>query len=413
MQGSKAIKPKTRGILNVPKRRGLRPLEHLFGRIQLRCKISSQEIQLPVYRIAEHQLQKLPETTFAAESLLERKDLQRLIQNDLGVLGKDLKLIAEEFTNWEDSDRRIDLLCIDKNARLVVVEIKRTTDGGHMELQAIRCAAMVSSMTFEQVVNALARTLNDQDPIAQARAELFSFLDWDSDDALDGDVSIILASADFSVEITTAVLWLNKKGLDITCIRVKPYRLGSEVLMDVQQIIPLPEAADYEVKIREQERENKKIRSANEATWSGSWYSNVGEGPSRSWEDMRKYGFVAAGGGPRWIRPLQKLRQGDGVYAYQKGAGYVGYGEVTTPAIPANEFRVEGTLIGRLPLQQPGLLHDVNSPEVTEWVAGVKWHKTVSVPEAKTFNGVFANQASVCKLRHIETLEFLKGLFGD
>ena len=34
------------------------------------------------------------------------------------------------------------LLCIDREANLVVVELKRTEDGGHMDLQAIRYAAM-------------------------------------------------------------------------------------------------------------------------------------------------------------------------------------------------------------------------------------------------------------------------------
>jgi hypothetical protein len=47
-------------------------------------------------------------------------------------------------SDWEDSSRSIDLLCIDKQANLVVIELKRTEDGGHMELQAIRYAAMVS-----------------------------------------------------------------------------------------------------------------------------------------------------------------------------------------------------------------------------------------------------------------------------
>lgn len=36
----------------------------------------------------------------------------------------------------------------------MVVELKRTDDGGHMELQAIRYAAMVSSMVFADVVAA-------------------------------------------------------------------------------------------------------------------------------------------------------------------------------------------------------------------------------------------------------------------
>lgn len=39
--------------------------------------------------------------------------------------------------------------------------------------------------------------------------------------------------------MTTTVLWLNKKDLDIRCVRLKPYKLGDRLLLDVQQVIPL------------------------------------------------------------------------------------------------------------------------------------------------------------------------------
>lgn len=370
---------------------------------------------MAIYRIAETRLESVRETTFSAEKLQERQDLQRLIRNDIGILSSELKVVAEEFSDWEDSNRRIDLLCIDKDARLVVVELKRTEDGGHMDLQAIRYAAMVSSMTLDQVASVYGRMLSSADAAVNAKSELLNFLGWESeeDGVFNSNVRIILVSAEFSVEITTAVLWLNKRDLDITCVRIKPYRLGPDILIDVQQIVPLPEAADYEVKIRAQEQENRRIRSASEAVWSGLWYSNVGENECRSWDDLRQYSFISAGGDPRWIRPLQKLKPGDEVYAYQKGCGYVGHGVVSAEAIPVRVFRVNGTLICDLPLKQPGLLHDLEDQDATEWLAAVRWHQTVSLAEAKTFKGIFANQASVCKLRHAETIKFLRESFED
>ncbi|MDQ2937429.1 MAG: hypothetical protein M3R67_07955 [Acidobacteriota bacterium] len=40
-------------------------------------------------------------------------------------------------------------------------------------------------------------------------------------------------------------------------MRIRPYRLGSEVLLDIQPVIPLPEAANYQFKVRHKVREER------------------------------------------------------------------------------------------------------------------------------------------------------------
>lgn len=226
---------------------------------------------MSLFRVTQDKLEPVAETTFAAESLLERKDLQRLLRRDISPVGDDLMVIAEEFGEWDDSSRRIDLLCLSKDASLVVVEIKRTQDGGHMELQAVRYAAMVSSMTLDQAVSAYV-TLSGLEAAA-ARADVLAFLDLASAEEaeLTGDVRIVLVSADFSTELTTAVLWLNKHDLDIRCVRLRPYRMGADVLVDATQIIPLPEAAEYEVRVREQEKEKKRVLTVRQETVRRFW----------------------------------------------------------------------------------------------------------------------------------------------
>ncbi len=235
---------------------------------------------MPLYRVTD-KLEAVRQTSFIEEKLFERKDLQRLLKADISVIGDNLMVISEEFADWDESNRRIDLLCLDKQARLVVVEVKRTEDGGHMELQAIRYAAMVSSMTLEQAIAAYARSIiaadarsiDDQDAQVTARREILEFLELDTTEEaeLTDEVRIILVSADFSTEITTSVIWLNRHGIDITCIRLKPYRMNDELLIDVAQIIPLPEAANYEIKVRAQAQEIKKVRSAREELFRRFW----------------------------------------------------------------------------------------------------------------------------------------------
>jgi hypothetical protein len=239
---------------------------------------------MAIFRITDSAMEKVTETTFAQEKLLERRDLQRLIKADISVLSLDLMVIKDEFGDWEDSRRRIDLLCLDKDAHLVVLELKRSEDGEYMDLQAIRYAAMVSSMTFEQLVSTHATYLGGENSHQRAEAAILSFLDSDSpsEAQLSDEVKIMLISADFSIELTTAVLWLNKQGLDITCIRLKPYRLGEQVVVDIQQIIPLPEAEDYETKVRAQQEENRRAESERDAMFRRFWRQLIERSKARS-----------------------------------------------------------------------------------------------------------------------------------
>jgi hypothetical protein len=209
--------------------------------------------------------QKVVETSFSAAGIRERADLQRLLRANVAVISPDTLVIAEEFGEWEDSRRRIDLLGIDKAANLVVIELKRDEDGGHMELQAIRYAAMVSTMTFERAVEVYAEHLGQTGSDLDPRSSLMEFLEWDEpdEDSFAQHVRIVLASADFSRELTTAVMWLNDQGLDIRCVRIKPYLYGETILVDVQQVIPLPEAEDYRVRFKEKQQRERAARKMN------------------------------------------------------------------------------------------------------------------------------------------------------
>ncbi len=223
---------------------------------------------MALYEVSGSKLVKQAPAQFAGLKLYERADLQRLLRDDISVLDDDLLVLSEEFGHWQDARRRIDLLAIDRGARLVVIELKRTDDGGHMELQSIRYAAMVSTMSFKDVLAAFEAHRTKQpgtDPDVEPADELRAFLDatdLDDDPEISSDVRIILVSADFGVEITTSVIWLNKfEGMDIRCVRLRPYDLDGKVFLDIQQVLPLPEAADYQVKVRRKEAAQERART--------------------------------------------------------------------------------------------------------------------------------------------------------
>ncbi|HST59078.1 MAG TPA: hypothetical protein VLK84_10325 [Longimicrobium sp.] len=266
---------------------------------------------MSLYELHPDRLQPVSETSFHAEGLRERDDLQRLLRDQIEVIAPDTLVLAEEFCDWEDSRRRIDLLCLDRDARLVVVELKATDDGGHMELQALRYAAMVSTLTFEQAVHAHARYLGDRGIGGDARSRILEFLGWDSEEqaGFASDVRIVLASADFSREITTAVLWLNQRDLDIRCVRLRPHRLNGARLLDVQQIVPLPEAEEYQVRVRAKEHEQRAQRREVPADYDSVWRTVEESRPAEEIAVLREV--------ERWF-----LGTGEAVFALRSGSGF-------------------------------------------------------------------------------------------
>jgi hypothetical protein len=199
---------------------------------------------MPIYTFKDKQLTEVKSTQFGAEGIQERHDLQAALRDKITVISPDTLVIAEEFSEWTEGARRIDLLGIDKQANLVVVELKRDETGAHMELQALRYAAMVSTLTFKRAVEIHQQYLDKRCIDKSAEEEILNFLGWSDslEEQFPKDVRIVLAAANFSKELTTSVMWLNKRDSDIRCVRLQPYRSGEELLLDIEQIIPLPEA---------------------------------------------------------------------------------------------------------------------------------------------------------------------------
>jgi hypothetical protein len=227
---------------------------------------------MPLFEILADRFKAVAATSLRAEGLRERGDLQRLVRDQVEIIAPETLLLAEEFGDWEDSRRRIDLLALDKKANLVVIELKTEEDGGHLELQALRYSAMVSKMTFEQAKNAHEAYLRERGSTDDARAHILEFLGWTepAKHEFGGDVRIVLVAPDFSKEVTSTVMWLNERDLDIRCIRVRSYKLDQRLLAEVEQVIPLPEAEEYQVRLRQKGAEERAARRA-EPTLEDFW----------------------------------------------------------------------------------------------------------------------------------------------
>ncbi|MGJ7523825.1 hypothetical protein ACSFA0_25340 [Variovorax sp. LT1P1] len=206
---------------------------------------------MPLFELTKTDFNAVQPTTLAALGIHERRDLQRILRDTFDRVRSDLLVISEEFSDW-NSARRMDLLALDRDGHLVVIELKRH-DGAHMELQALRYAAMVSTMTLEHAIRVYAnyRFKRGEDSaisVDAAEREIRAhFADPDAVLALQQKVRIFLVAEGFNPEITTTALYLRTLNLDITCLSLTCYQVNQRVLIDVEQVIPLPEAERFQV----------------------------------------------------------------------------------------------------------------------------------------------------------------------
>jgi len=171
--------------------------------------------------------------------------------------------VSVEFDRFSNSSDRLDVLALDRSGNLVVIELKRDSAAGYAELQAIRYAAMVANMTWEQAKFAFQKYLLENHIDSDAESQLCEFLNWVSprEDDFAQNVRIVLASANFSKEITTSVLWLNECDVDISCVRLSLHKIDDKLVLSADQIIPLPEAESYQIEVKQKRREERVSRS--------------------------------------------------------------------------------------------------------------------------------------------------------
>ena len=126
-------------------------------------------------------------------------------------------------------------MAIDRSGNLVVIEIKRDPASGYADLQSIRYAAMVSSMTIELLLpyyisyrkKYFEEIINESD----AHNQIIEFVESDTFSELSIKPRIILCSEGFSQEITATVLWLRESDIDISCVTITPYKIDENIII--------------------------------------------------------------------------------------------------------------------------------------------------------------------------------------
>ncbi|MFW8591047.1 DUF4268 domain-containing protein [Glaciecola sp. 2405UD65-10] len=203
--------------------------------------------------------------TFGELGFTERKHLQEWLAYQPDALGEELLVIQKEFDGFDDTRERLDLLALDKDGNLVIIENKLDDSGRDVVWQALKYASYCASLTKLQIVEIYQQYLNRYEQNTEnsldAASRICEFLEApDLDETkmnLGNSQRLMLVAANFRKEVTSTALWLIGQGISIQCFKVIPYALGEQLFLNIDQIIPTPEAKELMIGINAKEAEEK------------------------------------------------------------------------------------------------------------------------------------------------------------
>lgn len=196
--------------------------------------------------------------TFSELGFSERADLQEWIANKPEILGERLLIIQKEFAEFSDTNERLDLLALDTSGNLVIIENKLDDSGRDVVWQALKYVSYCAPLKRSEIRDIYQKYLATEGNAEAKLCEFFGATDFESIklNPQDGDQRLILVAANFRKEVTTTVLWLLNHGVDVKCIRVTPYVDNGRIYLDTEQILPIQDVGDYQVRLSAKKQED-------------------------------------------------------------------------------------------------------------------------------------------------------------
>ena len=218
---------------------------------------------------ATNRITKLKQVRFSDLGFGERTHLQEWLANEPQALGEELLIIQKEFAGFDDTKERLDLLALDKTGALVIIENKLDDSGRDVVWQSLKYASYCSTLSKSNIAEIYQQYLDNQGDGGNAQQRICEFLEVEdfAEATLNSgnDQRLIMVAAQFRKEVTSTVLWLLKHNIRVECFKATPYQHGKEVFLNLEQVIPLPEAEELMIGIAEKEKEEHAVEQSQVA----------------------------------------------------------------------------------------------------------------------------------------------------
>lgn len=337
-----------------------------------------------------------------ASKLPSEATLESLLAGDISILGLDVMVIGQQVSTAYG--KKIDLLAMDREGSLYVIELKRDRTPREVVAQALDYGSWVKSVTYEQVVSIHAGFAGKA--LEVAFEDRFGI---PIPDLLNQEHHLVIVASELDSSTERIVNYLSTDyGVPLNALFFRYFADEGREYLARTWLIPPSEAEAHS---------QTASAGGKKEPWNGAdFYVSFGEGPHRSWEDARDYGFVSGGGGKWYWQTLDLLQPGARVFACIPHKGYVGVGEVVAPSVLVKDFLVpvDGVDVPILEakIKAPMMGEFADDFEKSERVVRVKWTKTLAADKYVWEKGMFANQNTACALRNGFTRDRVLARFG-
>lgn len=352
-------------------------------------------VEMRMWRIDGDDPKPLTASVLPAEN-----DLHEFLERDPSLLGERLLVIGSEVTT--PYGPRLDLLAIDADGNLHLLELKRDKTPREVVAQVLDYGSWASTLSRDDVIDIATKHLDH--PFEAAFEDVFGSA---PPDELNGDLSLTIVAAELDASSERIVDYLRGFGVPVNAV------FFSYLEDDGRRYLARSWLTASDDETRTTATGNKKSKRA---AWNGKdWYISYAGG-ERVWEDARKFGYVAGGGGKYWSQDMRSLPVGARIWVNVPPMRYVAVGRVLAPAtrFEVAKVRVDDAWI---PLAEQTLEGVYSSDPTTdddfaEWIVPVEWIDARPLEAGFWEKGMFASQHSACKLRQEFTLERLAEHFG-
>jgi hypothetical protein len=192
---------------------------------------------------------------------LVSKNLEKFIREE----GEEENLLIVGRQVRDKSRGRNDLVALNGHGDILLIEIKRDEEDQirrkeNIEGQAIRYASSLAKIESpEELLDKMYRKYyekyeveddkdKEEDP---ARKNLYNFLNTNdiNFNSVNGQQRIVLFASGYSKRSLSSLAWLSKNGVDITVLEGSLFKYGDQLMLDVNQLLPVADEEDYLIDI--------------------------------------------------------------------------------------------------------------------------------------------------------------------